>query len=83
MQNLNLSWTNVIALGGAVVMIARVLVKVLPDPKVDSYLEEFIDLLKHLGLAVDPVSDAQIPVADPAPTAPVVAAPAVAATPAK
>lgn len=64
-------------------MIARVLVKVLPDPKVDSYLEEFIDLLKHLGLAVDPVSDAQIPVADPAPTAPVVAAAAVAATPAK
>lgn len=65
MQNLNLSWENIVAFAGTLVLGARILIKILPDPKVDGYLEHFIDLLKHLGLSVDPVSDAVIPPAAP------------------
>lgn len=51
-----MSLSEVVAIVGAVVLIARVIVKLTPTPGDDSWLEKVVTVLKHLGLHV---SDAE------------------------
>ncbi len=43
-----------INISGTVVIIARIIVKLTPTPKDDTLLEGFINVVKHLGLSVEP-----------------------------
>ena len=47
-----MSFTEVVAAVGAVVIIARIVVKLTPTPNDDSWLEKVVTFLKHLGLHV-------------------------------
>ena len=47
------NWTDVIALAGGVVILARIIVKLTPTPADDSLLEKVIGFLKGLGLHID------------------------------
>lgn len=66
---------------GSFVIGARVLIKLLPDPKVDTAFEHFVDLLKHVGLVVAPTSDVATTIAN-TPAQVTIPAPAVNGTPA-
>ena len=46
------NWTEIVAAIGAVVIAARVIVKLTPTAKDDSALEKFIALLKTVGLHI-------------------------------
>lgn len=46
--------TELVALAGAVVMGARIIVKMTPTPKDDSVLEKIVGFFKHVGLHIDP-----------------------------
>ena len=47
------NWTDVIALAGGVVILARIIVKLTPTPADDSLLEKVVGFLKGLGLHID------------------------------
>ena len=47
-----MSFSEAVAVVGAVVLVARVIVKLTPTPKDDSWLESVVTVLKHLGLHV-------------------------------
>lgn len=53
-----ISWTtenfaSIVAVAGAVVMLARVIVKLTPTPADDSILEKVVSFLKAIGLHID------------------------------
>lgn len=45
-------WTEIIAAISGVVLAARLIVKITPTPKDDTFLEKIVDALKHLGLVI-------------------------------
>lgn len=47
------NWTQIVAAVGGVVLAARIIVKLTPTPKDDSFLEKIINFLKGLGLKID------------------------------
>ncbi len=44
-------WLRILSLAGSVVLVARVVVKLTPTPKDDSFLDKIVECLKHLGLS--------------------------------
>jgi len=48
------NWQTLVAIAGAVVMAARLIVKLTPTPKDDAWLARIIDALKAVGLHIDP-----------------------------
>lgn len=46
------NFASIVAVAGAVVMLARVIVKLTPSPADDSFLEKVISVLKTLGLHI-------------------------------
>jgi hypothetical protein len=53
-----ISWTtenfgSIVAVAGAVVILARVIVKLTPTPTDDSVLEKIVSFLKTVGLHID------------------------------
>ena len=46
------SWTEIVAAIGAVVIAARVIVKLTPTPADDTVLEKIVNFLKTLGLHI-------------------------------
>lgn len=46
------NWTDIVAAVGAVVIAARVVVKLTPTPADDSALEKVVNFLKTLGLHI-------------------------------
>jgi len=48
----NITWTEIVAAIGAVIIIARIIVKLTPTPKDDSFLEKVVAFLKHIGLHI-------------------------------
>ena len=51
-----LDWTQIVAAIGAVIIIARLIVKLTPTPADDTWLEKFIEGLKHIGLNIKTVA---------------------------
>ena len=47
------NFTNIMAVVGAVIVVARLVVKVTPTPADDSVLEKVVSVLKTLGLHID------------------------------
>jgi hypothetical protein len=47
------NWQNVVGIAGAVVIVARLVVKLTPTPSDDSVLEKIVSVLKTLGLHID------------------------------
>lgn len=47
------NFTNIMAVVGAVIVLARIVVKLTPTPQDDSVLEKIVDFLKALGLHID------------------------------
>jgi hypothetical protein len=47
------NWQNVVGIAGAVVIVARLVVKLTPTPSDDSVLEKVVSVLKTLGLHID------------------------------
>ncbi len=54
-------FATLVALIGAVVIIARVIVKLTPTPKDDSFMEKVVEWLKHLGLVIKLVAFILLP----------------------
>lgn len=46
------NWTEIVAAVGAIVIAARVVVKLTPTPADDSILEKIVNFLKGLGLHI-------------------------------
>jgi len=55
------NWQTLVAIAGAVVMAARLIVKLTPTPKDDAWLARIIDVLKAVGLHIDPNKPADRP----------------------
>ena len=53
MEYIKNHWQDIVNAIMAVVIAARVIVKLTPTPKDDSFLEKIVEWLKHLGLHVD------------------------------
>jgi len=47
------NFTNIMAVVGAVIVLARVIVKLTPTPADDTWLEKIVSFLKTLGLNLD------------------------------
>ena len=47
---INQNWEHVVAAIGGIVIAARIIVKLTPTPKDDSFLEKIVSVLKGLGL---------------------------------
>ena len=47
------NFANIMAIVGAVVVLARVIVKLTPTPSDDSILEKIVNVLKAIGLHID------------------------------
>jgi len=47
------NFTNIMAVVGAVIVLARVIVKLTPTPADDTWLEKIVNFLKTLGLHLD------------------------------
>lgn len=47
------TWQTILSLVIAVVLTARLIVKLTPTPKDDTVLEKIVDFLKHIGLHID------------------------------
>ncbi|CAB4167592.1 hypothetical protein UFOVP861_34 [uncultured Caudovirales phage] len=45
-------WSDIVAAVGAVVLAARLIVKITPTPRDDTALEKVVNFFKHLGLVV-------------------------------
>ena len=52
MEFLTANWKQIVAVAGAVIIVARLIVKLTPTPKDDSALEKIVKVLKALGLHV-------------------------------
>jgi hypothetical protein len=52
-ENFTNNFTNIMAVVGAVVVLARIIVKLTPTPADDSVLEKVVSVLKTLGLHID------------------------------
>jgi peptidyl-tRNA hydrolase len=50
------NWKTVVEAAGAVIIAARLIVKLTPTPADDSVLDKIVNFLKHLGLHIDPKS---------------------------
>jgi hypothetical protein len=46
------NFASIVAIAGAIVMLARVIVKITPSPADDSILEKVVSVLKTLGLHI-------------------------------
>lgn len=46
------NWTEIVAAVGGIVLAARIVVKLTPTPKDDSFLEKVINFLKGVGLNI-------------------------------
>jgi hypothetical protein len=46
-------YSEIVAIAGSVVIVARIIVKLTPTPKDDSILEYVVGVLKHLGLHIN------------------------------
>jgi len=46
------NFTNIMAIVGAVIVLARIIVKITPTPKDDSILEKVVGFLKAVGLQI-------------------------------
>ena len=46
------NWTEIVAAIGGIVLAARIIVKLTPTPKDDSFLEKVINFLKGVGLNI-------------------------------
>ena len=46
------NWTEIVAAVGGIVLAARIIVKLTPTPKDDSFLEKVINFLKGVGLNI-------------------------------
>jgi hypothetical protein len=55
------NWQTLVAIAGAIVMAARLIVKLTPTPKDDAWLARIIDVLKAVGLHIDPAKPADRP----------------------
>ncbi len=53
MEWLTANWISVVAIVGAVIIGARVIVKLTPSPADDSILEKIVKILKAVGLHVE------------------------------
>lgn len=53
-------WEQLTAIATAIVGLARLVVKMLPNPEADTKLEKVVDALKHVGLSVPPASTAPV-----------------------
>lgn len=53
MNFLTENFANIMAVVGAVIVLARVIVKITPTPSDDSILEKVVSVLKTLGLHID------------------------------
>ena len=47
------NWSQIVAAVGGVVLAARIIVKLTPTPRDDSFLEKIVNFLKGLGLKID------------------------------
>ena len=47
------NFANIMAVVGAVIVLARIIVKLTPTPSDDSILEKVVSVLKTLGLHID------------------------------
>jgi hypothetical protein len=47
------NFANIMAVIGAVIVLARIIVKLTPTPSDDSILEKVVSVLKTLGLHID------------------------------
>jgi hypothetical protein len=47
------NFANIMAVVGAVIVLARVIVKLTPTPADDSFLEKIVSVLKAVGLHID------------------------------
>lgn len=47
------NFTNIMAIVGAVIVLARIIVKLTPTPNDDSILEKVVAFLKAVGLHID------------------------------
>ena len=48
------NWQNIVGIAGAVVMLARLVVKLTPTPKDDTFMAKYIlPALKSVGLKID------------------------------
>ena len=47
------NFTNIMAVVGAVIVLARVIVKLTPTPADDTWLEKIVNFLETLGLHLD------------------------------
>ena len=56
MNENEITWAEIVAAIGAIIIIARVVVKLTPTPKDNSILEKVIAFLKHIGLHVSAVA---------------------------
>lgn len=50
---LTTNWVQIVSATTAVIIAARLVVKLTPTPKDDSTLEAIISVLKHVGLHID------------------------------
>ncbi len=50
---INNNMTTIVAIAGAVVILARIIVKLTPTPADDSILEKVVGFLKAVGLHID------------------------------
>ena len=50
---LTTNWSQISSVLVTVIILARLVVKLLPNPKAGTTLEHFVDILKHLGLHID------------------------------
>lgn len=53
MEWLTQNFANIMAVVGAVIVLARIIVKLTPSPADDSFLEKVVSFLKTLGLHID------------------------------
>jgi len=53
MNYITTHWQDIVALAGAVVLGARIIVKLTPTPVDDTILKKIVDFLKTVGLHID------------------------------
>lgn len=46
-------WTDAVAAVGALVILARIIVKLTPTPKDNAVVERIINILRHIGLVIE------------------------------
>lgn len=54
-------WGDIVTAAGGVVLAARIIVKLTPTPKDDTFLDSVVTFLMHVGLHIEPAA----PVVEP------------------